>query len=130
MGLRISQVDLRAGTLQLEPGATKNRDGRTVYLTPELEVLLQEQIERVTSLSRKLNRLIPWLFPHLSGCYTGMPRRRFYKVWRLACEKAGVQGMIPHDFRRTAVRNMERAGVSRSMAMKITGHKTESIYRR
>lgn len=52
------------------------------------------------------------------------------KVWRFACENAGVTGMIRHDFCRTAVRNMERAGVSRSVAMKITGHKTESIYRR
>jgi hypothetical protein len=43
---------------------------------------------------------------------------------------AGVPGHILHDFRRTAVRNLERAGVSRSAAMAMVGHKTESIYRR
>ncbi len=37
---------------------------------------------------------------------------------------------IPHDFRRTAVRNMERRGVSRSVAMQLVGHKTEAIYQR
>jgi hypothetical protein len=41
-----------------------------------------------------------------------------------------IGARIPHDFRRTAVRNLERAGVSRSDAMKMVGHKTESIYRR
>lgn len=41
-----------------------------------------------------------------------------------------VPTRIPHDFRRTAVRNLERAGVPRSVAMKLTGHKTESVYRR
>jgi integrase len=41
-----------------------------------------------------------------------------------------VAGRIPHDFRRTAVRNLERAGVPRSVAMKLTGHKTENVYRR
>ncbi len=39
-------------------------------------------------------------------------------------------GRIVYDFRRTAVRNLERAGVARSIAMKLTGHKTESVYRR
>jgi len=37
---------------------------------------------------------------------------------------------IFHDFRRTAVRNLERAGVPRSVAMQMVGHKTEAIYRR
>lgn len=49
----------------------------------------------------------------------------------IACSlAAGVPGRLVHDFRRTAVRNLERAGVPRSAAMKLTGHKTEAVYRR
>ena len=47
-----------------------------------------------------------------------------------ACRSAGVPGHLVHDFRRTAVRNLERAGVPRSAAMKLTGHRTEAVYRR
>ncbi|MFB3144502.1 MAG: tyrosine-type recombinase/integrase, partial [Candidatus Methylomirabilales bacterium] len=54
----------------------------------------------------------------------------FRRSWATACRKAGVPGRIPHDFRRTAVRNLERAGVPRSTAMKMVGHKTEAIYPR
>ena len=60
----------------------------------------------------------------------GQARRGFSKRWQTACKNAGVPGRLLHDFRRTAVRGVERAGVARSAAMKITGHKTESVYRR
>ena len=52
------------------------------------------------------------------------------RSWKTACTDAGVPGRLLHDLRRSAVRNLERAGVSRSVAMKMTGHKTESVYRR
>jgi integrase len=56
--------------------------------------------------------------------------RDYRGAWQGACRRAGLTGRIPHDFRRTAVRNLERSGVPRSVAMKLTGHKTESVYRR
>jgi integrase len=58
------------------------------------------------------------------------------KAWENACEAAGHPAKLFHDFRRTAVRNLERAGVPRStamamaMAMAMVGHETESIHRR
>jgi integrase len=77
------------------------------------------------ALQRKTGRIIPCVFHR-----RGQPMKSFWKAWKSACKAAGVPGRIPHDFRRTAVRNLERAGVSRSVAMKMVGHKTEAIYRR
>ncbi len=54
----------------------------------------------------------------------------FHAVWERACEAIGVAGRLFHDMRRSAARNMDRAGVSRHVAMQITGHKTEAMYRR
>jgi hypothetical protein len=56
--------------------------------------------------------------------------KALYHRWKEACRLAGVPTRIPHDFRRTAVRNLDRAGVPRSVAMKLTGHKPEAVYRR
>jgi integrase len=101
-----------------------------VYLTPELKAALAAQVESVETLQRQLGRIIPWLFPHLGKTHRGEQRLNFRKAWTTAYIKAGVPGMLRHDFRRTAVRNMERTAVPCSVATKITGHKTEAVYRR
>ncbi len=114
--MQLSQVDLAAGTLRLEPGTTKNREGRTIYLTPELIPLVSEQIERVKALSRKLNRVVPYLFPNpRKGRFQGSRLRDFRKAWLTACKKAGLIGMLRHDFRRSAVRNLVRSGVGETV---------------
>jgi len=123
--LQWRQVDFKAGTVRLEPGTTKNLEARTFMLTPELRACLEAQRAASDTLQKKTDRLIPCVF-HRGG----KPIKDFRRAWQTACEAAGLPGRIPHDFRRTAVRNLERAGVSRSVAMKMTGHKTEAVYRR
>ncbi len=125
--LQWRQVDFTAKTVRLEPGTTKNHEGRTFPFAhfPALEALLRRQRERTASAEKHTARIIPWVFHR-----NGEPIRDFRKAWRNACEAAGSPGRWRHDLRRTAVRNLERAGVARSVAMKLTGHKTESVYRR
>jgi integrase len=118
-------VDLQSGWLRLEPGETKNLEGRQFPITPILRLVLERQRERTLAVEKATHAIIPWLFHR-----AGRPIKSFRRAWLTACKDAGLSGRIPHDFRRTAVRNLERAGVPRSTAMKMVGHKTESIYRR
>lgn len=126
--LQWRNVDFQAGEVRLEPGTTKNDEGRTFPFSalPALGDLLRRQRERTTVVEKATEQIVPHVF-HRSG---GRPILDLRVAWENACDEAGVPGRLVHDFRRTAVRNLERAAVPRSVAMKLTGHKTESVYRR
>jgi integrase len=118
------QVDRKAGEVRLEPGATKNQAGRVFPFTTALRELLDELWRQHEAL-QKAGTICRYVFHR-----KGERIKTFRGAWDAACTAAGFPGRIPHDLRRSAVRNMERAGLSRSVAMQLTGHKTESVYRR
>jgi integrase len=106
---------------------SKTDEGWTFFfgVLPELDSLIKAQRERTDHLQREQGKIISWVFHR-----KGERIFSFRKAWRSAVKNDGIVGRIPHDFRRTAVRNLERASVPRSVAMKLVGYKTESIYRR
>jgi integrase len=132
------QVDWTGRVVRLDPGTTKNREGRTFPFTTALEQLLKDQLtehERVKNASR----VVPLASREERDAEDanspvfhrdGERIKDFRAAFASACKAAGRAGRILHDFRRTAVRNLERDGVSRSAAMAMVGHKTEAIYRR
>ena len=120
------QVDLVAGTVRLDAGTTKNDDGRVFPLTRDLRTVLEAQRAHTDAVSRELGAIVPRVF-HRDG---GKPIKDFRGAWGKACTAAGCPGRIPHDFRRTAVRNLVRAGVPERVAMQLTGHKTRSVFER
>ena len=91
-----------------------------------LEAQRAEHKRLLRSAGRKRQpRFCPYVFNH-----GGQRITTFTKAWRIACVAAGCPGRIPHDFHRTAVRNLVRAGVSETVAMHLTGHKTRSVFDR
>ena len=125
------QVDLPAGEVRLDAGATKNGDGRVFPCTAALrQVLLgQQQIAATLQAKGVITRHV--------FCYTigqkagqGITEGGYNKAWRKARVAAGCPARIPHDFRRTAVRNLVRAGVPERVAMQLTGHRTRAIFER
>ena len=118
-----AQVDVKQGIVRLEAGDTKNDEARTVCLDDELREIIGQQ----RKLRKKLGTALPYVFLN----HDGTDRvKRFGKAWRTACKKAKIGVRLFHDFRRTAVRNMVRAGVPERVAMMISGHKTRAVFDR
>lgn len=139
-------VDFDAGWLRLEAQETKNAEGRSFPLTPELRAVLEAQRARVEAIQKATGRVVPWIFARDDGAPVG----DFKKAWATACIAAGffrvetigeakdgetpktrkVPTRIFHDFRRSAVRNLIRASIPETTAMAMTGHLTRSVFKR
>jgi integrase len=116
------QVDFEAGLITLEKGETKNDEPRSVPILDGdmLDLLISSKRERDEQWPDS-----PWVFSR-----RGERIIDFRWSWDEACKRAGVPDLNFHDLRRTAVRNMRRAGIPQVIRMKISGHKTDSMERR
>lgn len=123
--LQWRQVDFEAKEVRLDPGTTKNREGRVFPFNDRLKSLLKRQRTVTNAVQRKKGKICPWVFHRAGKRIMG-----FHRAWKNATEAAGCAGRIPHDLRRTAVRNLVRAGVAERVAMQLTGHKTRSVFER
>lgn len=115
------QVDLRAGLLRMDVGRSKAGEGRSFPITKRL----REILEPLQPAKPSRDALV---FTEADG--SAISDSRFYDRWHPACKAAGFPDLIPHDLRRSSVREMERKGIPRQVAMRLVGHRTESIYRR
>jgi hypothetical protein len=106
--------------IRLAPKETKNNGGQVLAFaagSPVAQLLARQHARR------RLD--CPYVFHR-----HGRPVRDFYTAWRTACAKIGRRGLLFHDLRRSAVRNMVRAGVSERICMARSGHKTRAIFDR
>jgi integrase len=126
LSLKWSDVDLENRRIRLRRENSKNEEPRVIVLTDILLTLAQRRwAARQYQTKAGGPALSQWVFHR-----QGQRIVDFRDPWAEACKKAKAPGLLFHDLRRSAVRNMEKAGVSQSVAMKISGHKTDSVYRR
>src|ERR1035438_1968764 len=118
LSMRVKQIDLANGTIRLEAGTTKNGEGRTIKMTREVATLLTACV-----IAKQPDDFV---FTRDNG----KPVAGFRKIWKAVCTRAGIPDLLFHDLRRSGVRNLRRLGVQESVAMRISGHKTRSVFER
>jgi integrase len=128
-------VDREHGIIRLQGKFTKNGEPRTLPLVGELAEIIDRRWQareiRVPGQPPQLATLVFHHRPaHRPLDCVGQPIGNIRKEWKKATKAAGVPGLRFHDFRRSAVRNMDNAAVPQMVARSITGHKTASTWER
>src|ERR1700730_13056493 len=109
---------MRTSLIRLDVGSTKNDDGREVTMTKTIRELVRQAVAGKNPDDYLLARA------------NGATVKDFRKGWKKLCEKAGLDGLHIHDFRRSAARELRKAGVPESTIMAIGGWKTREMFKR
>ncbi len=127
-GLKWAAVDREAHEIRLRAEETKTATARVLPYGSHagLVAIIEGQWAKAETLLRERGRFPEFVFTKPDGGEL----RNFKRSWRTACKEAGKPGLLLHDMRRSAARNLLHAGVPQVVAMAITGHKTISIFQR
>jgi integrase len=117
--------DVRDGNIYLRGVHSKNKQPYYVPIIGEL-VQLIERREKVRSVKTDSSVLLSSLVFHRDGARIS----EFRKSWTTACKLAGCEGLLFHDLRRSAARQLIRSGTSKDVAKVVGGWKTDSMFSR
>jgi integrase len=118
--------DVGDGVIYLRAKNSKNRKPDTMPLEGELQEIIERRRDAAVLEDENGSKRFAEFVFHRNG----LPVGDFRKAWATACKAANVDRRLFHDLRRTASRNMISAGVPQAVAMRITGHRTDSMFRR
>lgn len=121
LNLKWEQVDFEASQVWLERGQTKSKIARVLPIYGEM----RDALIAAFQLRKESHPDCDLVFHREGGKIVD-----FRKAWASACKRAEVKGLHFHDLRRSAVRNMDRAGIPRATIRRIIGHETDAMFDR
>lgn len=125
LGLTWLEIDRAHGLITPPPAQSKNGEPRDLPLSPALSALIEKRWQARLVSGPSGPRVCERAFHR-----DGEPVRDFRSAWQKAVQAIGKPRLLFHDLRRAALTNLVRSGVGEQVAMRISGHRTPSVFRR